>query len=155
MFEETMHELHAGTWETAMVPWQHTDVLATTIPGSWAVVWHMCGRETGDFLCWYVDLKRPHMRTRVGFDTRDLDLDIVVGPDLSWAWKDEDEFEARYTAGFITDAEAQEVRATGEAMIPLIEAGTAPFDSSMVDWRPDPSWPIPAHPECWTDPPLA
>jgi hypothetical protein len=30
-------------------------------------------------------------RTRLGFDTRDQALDVVVEPDGTWQWKDEDQ----------------------------------------------------------------
>ena len=155
MLPHTMAELRSGDWELTTVPWERTDVLATTVPGSWAVVWHMWEHDTGEFICWYVDLKRPHVRTSVGFDTYDLDLDIVVMPDRSWDWKDEDEFAVRHGAGLITDVEVNAVRGAGESMIPLIEAALPPFDGSLIEWRPDPSWPTPRLPEDWDAPPLA
>lgn len=49
-------------------------------------------RDADDtFLGWYVDVLRPMRRTPLGFDTRDLILDVVVNPDRSWQLKDEDE----------------------------------------------------------------
>ena len=41
---------------------------------------------------WYVNLQLPFRRTELGFETMDLVLDLIVDPDGSWRWKeDEDE----------------------------------------------------------------
>ena len=154
MFAATLDELRRGSWDTTTVPWEETDVLATTVPGSWLVVWHMWHHDSGEFACWYVDLKRPHVRTPVGFDTYDLDLDIVVLPDRSWKWKDEKEFALRRDAGFITAEEADAIAHAAKSTISLIESGAPPFDGSLLDWRPHSGWPVPTHPERWRDVPL-
>ena len=49
----------------------------------------------GVFAGWYVNLETPYTRHDVGVDATDLVLDIVVSPDRSWVWKDEEEMEAR------------------------------------------------------------
>jgi len=49
-------------------------------------------RDADDtFLGWYVDILLPLRRTDLGFDTRNLVPDIVIGPDRIWHCKDEDE----------------------------------------------------------------
>lgn len=40
---------------------------------------------------WYINLQEPIRPTRLGFDSMDHILDVVIEPDLSWRWKDEDE----------------------------------------------------------------
>ncbi len=155
MFPHTTHELRTGEWSLTTLPWTDTDVLASTAPDSWAVVWHMWDHESGEFLWWYVDLKRPHRRTPLGFDTYDLDLDLVVRPDGSWEWKDEDEFANRRAAGLITDAEAAAVERAGAEMVERIERRQPPFDGGRVGWRPDPLWPAPTLVPGWQDHPVA
>ena len=44
------------------------------------------------FLGWYVNLQAPLVIRGDRFDTTDWALDIMVDPDGSWRWKDEDEF---------------------------------------------------------------
>jgi uncharacterized protein DUF402 len=102
----------------------------------------------GSFRNWYVNLEEPPIRWDdghlAGLDTVDQDLDIVVGPDRAWRWKDEAEFEAHLQhpdVYWVPDAEA--VRAEGERLIKLIEAGEFPFDGTATDFRPDPAWTIP------------
>jgi hypothetical protein len=104
----------------------------------------------GGFDSWYVNLERPAVRWRTGsaagVDTVDFDLDIVVAPDGSWRWKDEDEFtdHLRHPGVYWVDpAEEPAVRAAGEEVVKLIEAGEFPFDGTRCDFRPDPAWPVP------------
>ena len=88
-------ELHDHAW--------HTSSLLTVIP---------CGRahcidllwdsDTGAFAGWYVNIQEPIRRSRLGFDTDDLVLDITVQPDGSWQWKDGDELEEAVRLGRFT-----------------------------------------------------
>jgi len=61
-------------------------------------------------------------------------LDVWVEPTGSWRWKDEDEFAAAIQAGRFADGQAEMLRAEGERMIALAEAGTFPFDGSHTDF---------------------
>jgi uncharacterized protein len=90
---------------------------------------------------WYVNFEQPLRRTPLGVDTFDEKLDLIVRPDGTYRWKDEDELEQAAVAGLL-DAEA--VRA--EASRVLEEW---PFPTGWEDWRPDPSWPAPQLPHGW------
>jgi hypothetical protein len=90
---------------------------------------------------WYVNFEQPLRRTPLGVDTFDEKLDLIVAPDGSYRWKDEDELEEAAALGLV-DADA--VRA--EAARVLEEW---PFPTGWEDWRPDPSWPIPQLPDGW------
>jgi len=103
--------------------------------------------DTGAFTNWYVNLEERAIRwddgAVAGVDVVDQDLDVVVAPDLSWQWKDEDEFAERLALPehyWVADEAA--VRAEGRRVIKVIEAGEFPFDGTWTDFRPDPSWPI-------------
>jgi predicted RNA-binding protein associated with RNAse of E/G family len=96
-----------------------------------------------------VNLQTPLERTRFGFRSTDQFLDIVVAPDLSWRWKDEDELAEAVDVGRVTPAEASAIRSEGERVVADIEARSWPFDGSMKDWRPDPAWGIPAITGIW------
>lgn len=95
-----------------------------------------------------------HPTSLAGLDTTDYDLDVIVNPDLTWHWKDEEEFAERlkYPQIYWVDDEAA-VRAEGERIIKLAEAGQFPFDGTMTNFRPDPSWPVPTEmPVGWDRP---
>jgi len=114
--------------------------------------------DAGRFTNWYVNLEEPGVRwddgDLAGVDILDQDLDVVVQPDLSWEWKDEDEFTERLAfPGHYWVADEAAVRAEGERVIKLAEAGDFPFDGTWCDFLPDPSWTPPtALPAGWDRP---
>ena len=59
------------------------------------------------FAGWYVNLEAEWVRTPIGFDTRDLILDVTVADDLSsWCLKDEDELQWAQDEGIVSADEA-------------------------------------------------
>lgn len=122
-------------------PWDTFHVLALQPTGANHSVWWFFAPD-GEFQNWYVNLET---RTPDGSEITDKELDIWVYPDRSWEWKDVESFEQKTGDPRFWDAdEAAEVRAEGERVIKLIEAGDFPFDGTWCDFRPDPSWPVPS-----------
>ena len=117
--------------------------------------------DAGTFTNWYVNLEEPGVRWDdggvAGVDMVDQDLDIVVWPDRTWQWKDEDEFTERLAFGdhyWVRDEAA--VRAEGWRVVKLIEAGDFPFDGTWADFVPAESWPVPTElPAGWDRPAAA
>jgi hypothetical protein len=114
----------------------------------------------GQFANWYVNLEEPAARWDdgevAGVDVVDQDLDIVVRPDRSWHWKDEDEFVERlaFPEHYWVHDEAA-VRAEGERVLKLVESGQFPFDGTWCDFVPEASWTVPAVlPTGWDRPPV-
>lgn len=97
-----------------------------------------------------MNLEDPWRRSRVGFDTWDHMLDLVVAPDLSsWEWKDEDEFAWWQEVGIIPPA-AQAIRAEAHRAIDAIERRAAPYGDGWEHWAPDPNWtPLTEMPTNW------
>ena len=90
-----------------------------------------------------------------GLDTVDYDLDVVVHPDLTWNWKDEEEFVERLAYPFYWVENEAAVRAEGERLIKIAEAGQFPFDGTMTDFQPDPAWPVMSEMPSWWEAPRA
>ena len=84
----------------------------------------------------------------------DQDLDIVVRPDRTWEWKDEDEFTERLAfpeSYWVGDPAA--VWAEGRQVIKTVEGGEFPFDGTWTDFRPEADWPVPTVvPDGWDRP---
>jgi hypothetical protein len=76
-------------------------------------------------------------------------LDIMVRPDRSYYWKDEEQLALMVSKGFYTIAEAEEIRQAGEEVVPLIEAGKPPFDDSWTNWWPAPDLVLGPIPDGW------
>jgi hypothetical protein len=130
--------LRPGTWTGG-------GVLVLTRPGQASSVWWFFD-ENGAFLRWYVNLEAPAVRWRdadgLGLDTVDHALDMWVNPDLSWEWKDEDEFADRTGHPYYWDDDvAVAIRAEGERVAKVAESGEFPFDGTWCDFKPDPAWP--------------
>jgi hypothetical protein len=142
--------------------WQGRSALILMPAGrAHSVWWFSAG---ADFSGWYVNLEARSRFWRLdgsaglagpagsagwsGVDVTDHELDIMVAPDLSWQWKDEDDLAAvTGLAGYWDAHRSAEIRAEGERVLTEVEAGRFPFDGSWCDFRPDASWPQPRLPE--------
>jgi hypothetical protein len=128
-----------------------TDRLTIGTPGASHAVSLMFQGGGGPFICWYVDLQEPFRRVADGIVTCDRALDIVIGPDRQWRWKDEDHLARMVELGWISAERARALYKEGEVVIEAASKGASPFDDSWTLWKPDPSWPVPALPEDWAD----
>lgn len=117
--------------------WESTHCLHVHRPDQWWGTRLMWDAATGDFLCWYVDFLRPVHCHGTFLDTRDLALDIVVRPDGTITWKDEDRYAHKISIGLIDDEERSNVERARKVAMSAIERNAFPFDGTYLDWRPD------------------
>jgi predicted RNA-binding protein associated with RNAse of E/G family len=101
------------------------------------------------FRGWYVNMQPPFRRTPFGVDIVDRTLDIVVRPDRSWYWKDEDELAHAVEKGACSPELASRIRQAGEEAVRLIEARASPFDEEWTGWRAPEGWAITEVPDGW------
>ncbi len=157
----TFREVPFGEWgrtDKALkaLTWQGDVLMLHPRSGAYSL-WFFFS-QNGDFTGWYVNLEEPGTRwddgAAAGIDTIDQDLDIVVAPDRSWRWKDEDEFAdhlAHPDVYWVEDPES--VWAEGKRVVGLIESATFPFDGTRCDFRPSLSWTVPTSlPKGWDRP---
>ena len=137
--EASLEERFNAPWEAVDALWQGEGVLIVGRPGRAHSIWLFA-----DSSGWYVQLERPWRPWRLGFDTEDHALDVVVEPDGSWRWKDEDELETAVRVDFFTPPEAEAIRREGEAVV-----AEWPLPTGWEDWRADPTWPLPTLPADW------
>lgn len=100
---------------------------------------------------WYINLQEPIRPTPLGFDSMDHFLDVVIDPDRSWRWKDEEELAIAVGLGLLTSQHARVIRAEGERVIRQLEARHPPFCDGWERWQPNPGWPIPELPAGWDE----
>jgi hypothetical protein len=154
-FAEWIRQEH----ENVMDSWRGPGLLKFVPPVGDHSVWFFRD-DDGTFKNWYVNLEYGALRwddgTVAGIDVIDQDLDIVVRPDRSWEWKDEEEFGERLSfSDHYWVRDEQTVRAEGRRLIKIIEAGGFPFDGTWTDFQPDPSWLVPLTvPEGWDRTPV-
>jgi hypothetical protein len=141
--EVSLRRRYTSGWHAGDHHWTGAHVLILKPAGRSFAIWH-CFSNDWEFEGWYVNLETPYHRSAIGFDTRDHTLDIVVDPDGSWRWKDEDELALAIEYGHHPPPEAAAIRAEGGRVL-----AEWPFPTGWEEWRPDPSWPVPELPDDW------
>lgn len=132
--------------EYVVEEWRPSPILLVIRPGDAHAVHHNWALPGWEFQRWYVNLQDPVERWERGFRTTDQFLDVVVQPDLTWRWKDEDELAKAVAVGRLGADEADAIRREGERVVDDIIARREPFDGRWRDWRPDPDWTVPELP---------
>jgi hypothetical protein len=132
--------------------WEGNGVLQLQRPGEMHAVWVFWESTDRRLGAWYVNLQEPFRRTSLGFDTQDLELDIVVSPDGDWRLKDDEKLEGWIERGRWTPAEVAEIRAEGSRIEGLLDSGRRWWSDEWADWQPDPHWPAPKLPVDWDRP---
>jgi protein associated with RNAse G/E len=137
--------LAAGRWELDTWTWESTTKLTLLQPGAYFSV-DLYFRDCGELVMWYVNFERPFQRTRIGVDTFDLLLDLVVEPDMSFRWKDEGEYTQARQLGIVSDDEHRQVHRAREHVLALLDERTGPFEERWGTWRRNAHWPLPTLP---------
>jgi hypothetical protein len=134
----------------ADITWKRTNVVRLYRAGDPYSLWLAFDAATWDLAWRYINLEDPWVRTAIGFDSRDVYLDLVAGPDGDeWEWKDEDELAWVVEQGRIDAARALQIRADGESAIQSVrQMGSL---DHWRTWRPDPRWTVPTVPEGWRE----
>ena len=132
-------------WELVASPWTGTRVLSFFEPEKYYAMSLFWDDESGAFRFYYVNFQLPFTRSHAGFDSLDLDLDIIVAEDLSWQWKDEDDWAQARASGGLEQAVIDAVEGVRDDAVARVEAGLG----DLPDWRPDQSWEPARMPENW------
>jgi hypothetical protein len=136
-------------------PWSHKNrwrghgVLHLQRPGEMHAVWVFWKGKQRQLAAWYLNVQEPFRRSRFGIDTQDLELDIVVAPDGSWRYKDDERLEGWVERGRWTAAEVAEIRAEASRLGELLDSGCRWWSEKWATWQPDPDWPQPTLPPGW------
>ena len=142
--EAARDALARGDWELVRSAWQWTGVVEQVGSHRWFSVSQMFD-SGGTLLCWYMNFQRPPVWRPDGWDTSDLALDLVIQPDGTRGWKDEDEYAHHLRLGLITDTEHAAVQAAREEAVALVETRGDMFaESAPQRWLPDPAWATPS-----------
>jgi hypothetical protein len=141
--------LVSGEWVFVDTVWD-VSTLVLVRADDWHAVW-VSWLDDGSPWGWYVNLQRPARRTRLGLETMDLALDVLIANDRTWRWKDEDELETFVAMGVFDGELAKRVREEGLRVARLAERNEPPFSDPWPDWRPDSEWPTPELPAGWDE----
>ena len=142
-------EQDGGAWTLVDWRWQQRSAVILMQPNQYFAVFCFRSAAADVFESWYVNFQSPFSRSATTIDTLDLEIDLVVNPDLSWYWKDEEEFQAGVQRGSITAEQAQQVAAAREEILGLLGTNSSLFSPRWTKWHPDPPWDAPSLPADW------
>lgn len=131
-----LDELFSGRPALVDLAWTMTTTLGVYWPDVWWSTRLMWDATSGALLCYYVDFRRPIRRNGSCVDTLDLGLDIVVAPDGSWTWKDEEQLPLIRSAGWFGADEETDLTNAREDAVAAIERQAFPFDGSLLSMQP-------------------
>ena len=136
-------------WQLEKFEWLENRVLAITEPEKYYSIMLFWNHASDTFLGYYVNFQSPTIRHHDGIESLDLDLDINIEPDLTFNWKDEDDYQNAIDHGLITPEWIQQIEAAKPEIFEKLEKRQYPFDGSWLDWKPDPGWMPPKLPANW------
>ncbi|MGH7763113.1 MAG: DUF402 domain-containing protein [Candidatus Dormibacteraceae bacterium] len=131
--------------------WEGNGVLHLMRPGGLHAVWVFWDGADRLFDGWYINIQDPFRRTSIGYDTRDLELDIIVERDLTWSYKDRELIHEHVGSGRFTPELGAAVLAEGERVGDDLDAGRLWWDPAWASWRPDRRWQLPSLPPGWDE----
>jgi hypothetical protein len=131
--------------------WGGHGTLMVQRPGDHHAVWHLWSGPERELSCWYINLQTDFVRTDTGYDTQDLELDIVVHPDGSWTIKDLEVLDDRVAEGRFSAELVEWIMALGDDLVEELAAGRRWWDERWAHWTPPAEWVDPALPPGWED----
>jgi protein associated with RNAse G/E len=136
-------------WNLEKYTWQTNRLLLIFEPEKYYSTIYFWNNTSNEFLCYYINFQEPFRRGAYSVDTLDLDLDIIIRPDLSFEWKDEDDYQKAIDHGIIFPEWIDGIEAAKRDVFDKLERRKYPFDGYWLNWMPDPSWSPPRLPANW------
>jgi hypothetical protein len=124
--------------------WEGNGVLMLQRPGESYAVWVFWHGAEREFRSWYLNLQEPFRRHGRGYDTQDLELDLILHPDGRVERKDEELLDERLREGRFTQDQVRAVRAEAERIEAELAVRGHWWDAWWALWEPDPAWDAPA-----------
>ncbi len=131
--------------------WHTNRFLILLEPEKYFSTVYIWNASSDEFVCYYLNFQLPFRRTSLGFDTLDLDLDIVVKASYEWQWKDVEEYQQAIRMGGIQADWVKVIEHAQKEVFARIEKRAYPLDASWLNWRPDPTLPEPYLPKNWEE----
>lgn len=142
-------EYKKGNWNMERYTWRTNRLLILLQPEKYYANYYFWQANSGRFLCYYVNFQLPFQRSRLGFDSFDLELDIIIEPTYEWRWKDVDDYQRGIACGILRKEWVREIDNAKLEIFATLEKRAYPYDGTWLGWVPDPNWAPPTLPENW------
>ena len=136
-------------WKLAKYTWNTNRLLLIFEPQKYYSIILFWNHKSNDFLYYYVNFQLPFKRNLSAVDTLDLDLDLIINPDLSYEWKDIEDYQNAIAHGLILPEWSRGIETATDEIMARLEMRQFPFDGSWLNWKPDPTWQPPTLPQNW------
>jgi protein associated with RNAse G/E len=136
-------------WKLENYAWRTNRLLILLEPDTYYSTMYFWRADSNDFLLYYINFQLPFQRSHCGIDTLDLDLDLIINPDLSFRWKDEDDYQKAIDHEVIMPEWTQAIEIAKKEIFNKLEKRQYPYDGSWLNWMPDPDWLPPKLPKNW------
>jgi protein associated with RNAse G/E len=136
-------------WNLARYTWKTNRLLLLFELQKYYSIILFWNHASNEFLFYYVNFQLPFKRNAASVDTLDLDLDLIIHPDLSYEWKDVEDYQNAISHGPILPGWSEEIEKSTDEVMGRLETRHYPFDGSWLDWKPDPNWKPPRLPGNW------
>src|SRR5215207_2322831 len=129
--------------------WHTNRLLLLMEPQKYYATIYFWKDDNHQFQCYYINFQLPFIRTTHGFDTLDLELDIIIEPSYEWYWKDLEDYQDGIERGILLKDWTDQIDEAMKEIFQKIELRQYPLDGSWLNWKPDPNWSPPQLPENW------
>jgi protein associated with RNAse G/E len=136
-------------WKLRKYIWRTNRLLLLFEPDKFYSTILFWNHTSHEFLCYYINFQQPFKGGRNSIDTLDLDLDLIIHPDFSTQWKDEDDYQKAIEHEMISPEWVHGIENAKLEIFERLEKRRYPYDGSWLDWMPDPKWEPPKLPEDW------
>jgi protein associated with RNAse G/E len=136
-------------WQLENFTWHTNRLLFILEPEKYYSTIYYWNHTSNQFLFYYINFQIPFRKGECNLDTLDLDLDLVIHPNFPLEWKDLDDYQKAIDHGIISDEWSMEIEKAKQDVLDKLERRQYPLNGAWVDWKPDPTWPIPALPGNW------
>jgi protein associated with RNAse G/E len=148
-FGKRRWEFKDNDWKLEKYTWRTNRLLLLFEPEKYYSTIYFWNDASHEFLCYYINFQCPFQRTDCGVDTLDLDLDLIIRPDFSIEWKDEDDYRKAIEHNAMSTEWIQGIENAKTEILERLEKRLYPLDGAWLDWNPDPRWSPPKLPENW------
>jgi protein associated with RNAse G/E len=129
--------------------WHTNRFLILMEPEKYFATLYIWNAASEAFTGYYINFQLAFTRGPHGFDTLDLDLDIVIEPSYQWRWKDVEDYQEGIRLGGIRPEWVSRVEQARKEAAARLQERLYPLNGAWLDWRPDPAWSAPCLPPGW------
>jgi hypothetical protein len=142
-------DMLSNTWQMEKFAWRTNRFLILLEPGKFYATLYIWEHASNVFQCYYINFQLPFTRNPLGFDTLDLELDLVIAPDYGWEWKDIAEYQHGIEKGILRPDWVQGIEQAQPEVFSRVDQRLYPLNGEWLNWQPDPRWAAPRLPAGW------